>query len=118
MGLSTNGLNKAATDFAAAWPWLSLHDVATPDDTGSGETTAARMSAGWSTSAGAATASNKAFTGGASNGAVLAVGYWDAQIAGNFGGYESIPTGGTDDLTFNAAGEYTANITVTDANGS
>lgn len=98
-------LNIGVTAMQNAAAYLSLHS-ATPNGSGSNETTAARVAASWGTAANGdfASLSNKAFTGGAPGGAVAAVGFWSASSGGTFYGYQPIGSG---DLAFNQAGEYT-----------
>lgn len=103
MPLNDAALNVGATAIKGAITHLSLH-TATPNASGSNESTAARKAAGWGTVAtGDFSTTNIAFTGGAANGPVTHVGYWSAITAGTFYGYEAI----TGDATFNSAGEYT-----------
>ena len=110
MALNDTLLNVGANAMAAVATHLSLHS-ATPNGSGSNETSAARVAASWpSASAGDLTVSNKAFTGGASSGAVTHVGFWSASSAGTFYGYVPL----TGDATFNASGEYTVtSVTLT-----
>jgi hypothetical protein len=104
MALNDTLLNIGVTAMQAAATHLSLHS-ATPNASGSNETTAARVAASWGTAANGdfATLSNKNFTGGAASGAVAAVGLWSAPTGGTFYGYFPI----TGDAAFNSAGEYT-----------
>lgn len=104
MALNSTALNAMANALAVAAPHLSLHS-ATPNASGSNETTASRQPASWgSASSGAIAISGaKAFTGGASNGAVTHVGLWSASSAGTFYGSYAV----TGDASFNSAGEYT-----------
>lgn len=103
MPLNDAALNLGANAIKAGITHLSLH-TATPNSSGSNESTAARKPAGWGTVAtGDFSTTNVAFTGGAANGPVTHVGYWSAITAGTFYGYEAI----TGDITFNSAGEYT-----------
>lgn len=104
MSLSTAGLNVQQNALASAIAYMSLHS-ATPNGSGSNETTAARVAVTMSNTNGVITMSGgaKNFTGGASNGPVHDVGYWSAITGGNF--YGSFPT--TGDASFNSAGEYT-----------
>ena len=104
MALNDTLLNIGVTAMQSAATHLSLHS-ATPNSSGSNETTAARVAASWGSAANGdfATLTNKAFTGGAANGAVAAVGFWSAPTAGTFYGYVPL----TGDATFNSAGEYT-----------
>lgn len=104
MALSTAGLNVQQNALAAVIVYMSLHS-ATPNSSGSNETSAARVAVVMSNTNGVITMSGgaKNFTGGASNGAVHDVGYWSALTGGTF--YGSAPT--TGDASFNSAGEYT-----------
>lgn len=106
MALSTFALNSCATHYASIATKVSLHS-ADPGATGANETSAARQDAAWGTASGGAVSLSGAenFTGGASTGAVTYVGLWDASA--NFLGGFQIPSGGSNDLTFNAAGDYT-----------
>lgn len=108
MAINDALLNIGVAAMQSAATHLSLHS-AQPSAAGSNETTAARVAAGWPAPSngdfGALT--NKNFTGGAGNGPVTHVGFWSAPIGGTFYGWLAIPTGGTNDLQFNAAGEYT-----------
>lgn len=98
-----NGKNALLGGLTGVAVYVSLH-TATPDATGSNQSSAARQAVSWSTSAGATTITTaENFTGGASNGAVAAVGLWSAASGGTFYGYLTI----TGDAAFNAAGEYT-----------
>ena len=111
MALANAALNTAGTAWTAAYPYLSIHTAGAVTSSAS-ESTAARVSAGWSVSAsGVATATNKAFTGGAAGGPAIRVSYWSTATVGTgtFGG-SSLLTG---DQTFNAAGQYTVD-TVTE----
>lgn len=103
-GINDATLNVGIDAITAVAGYLSLH-TATPNSSGSNESTAARVAAGWGASAtgGDVTVTNKAFTGGAANGPVVAVGLWSASTGGTFRGYAVL----TGDATFNAAGEYT-----------
>jgi len=110
MAVNAALLNIGANAMATSAPYLSLHS-ATPNSSGSNETSAARVAASWpSASAGVLTVSNKSFTGGAASGAVTHVGFWSASSAGTFYGYVPL----TGDATFNASGEYTVtSVTLT-----
>src|SRR3954469_15496520 len=108
-GLNTAALQIGRTSIASACAFLSLHS-ATPNASGSNETTAARVASGIVSTAGVLTTSSKAFTGGAPSGAVLCVGFWSASTAGTFYGYQTL----TGDSSFNAAGQYTVtSLTIT-----
>ena len=114
MGLSIKGRNTSANALAAAYPYISLHS-ATPSDAGSNETAAARIAAAWTA---AATGQIEvtgplAFTGGASNGAVAAFGWWSEAVGGDFGGYYPV----TGDASFNSAGEYSLDTASATDNG-
>lgn len=104
MALNDTLLNIGVTAMQNAATHLSLH-TATPNTSGSNESTAARVAAGWGSAANGdfATLTNKSFTGGAASGPCVAVGFWSASTAGTFYGYYAL----TGDQTFNAAGEYT-----------
>lgn len=110
-GLNDTILNIGATAMQGAATHASIH-TATPDGTGSNESTAARQAITWVTASGGdmvATA-DLAFTGGTASGDALYVGLWSASTAGTFYGYFPL----TGDQAFNAAGEYTlTGITVT-----
>lgn len=103
MALNEAGRNAAANGFAAAYPYLSLHT--TGDVTSSAnESTAGRVAADWSSaSESEVEATGVAFTGGASSGPAVRVGYWSAAEGGTYGGGAMI----TGDQAFNAAGEFT-----------
>lgn len=103
-------LQAGAAAEATAFPFMSIH-TALPNASGSNESAAPRVAAGWSTSNGVLTSSAaKNFTGGAASGPALYVGFWSASTAGTFGGYQAL----TGDQAFNAAGQYTVNtVTVT-----
>lgn len=104
MALNDAALNLMATELASAAAYLSLHS-ATPNASGSNETTAGRQASGWGAASGGdiAISAAKNFTGGASNGAVTHVGLWSASTSGTFYGSFAI----TGDASFNSAGEYT-----------
>lgn len=107
-------LNVGANAMASAAAYMSLH-TATPNAAGSNESVAPRIAASWGAAAtGDITASNRAFTGGAANGAVVAVGFWSAQASGTGTFYGYLPL--TGDANFNSAGEYT--VTSVTLNGS
>lgn len=96
-----NALRTAATH-------IQLHS-GDPGASGTANvTTAARVAAAWPAAAtgGDLTITNKAFTGGAASGPVTWVSLWSAATAGTWYGNFQIPASGND-LTFNAAGEYT-----------
>ncbi|AYD87371.1 hypothetical protein SEA_VALENTINIPUFF_76 [Microbacterium phage ValentiniPuff] len=96
-------LNIAAAAGKAAVTHLSIH-TATPNASGSNESTAPRKAAAFSTpSAGDYTLTGAIlFEGGASGGPATHVGLWSALTGGTFLGYFAL----TGDQTFNAAGEY------------
>ena len=107
-------LNIGATAMANASAYLSIH-TATPNDTGSNESTAARKPITFSIAAnGDVTITNGpiAFTGGAASGPAVAGGFWSAVTGGTYYGHRLL----TGDQTFNAAGEY--NVTAGALNGS
>lgn len=112
-GLNDTLLNimaQAGMDAAVA---ASLH-TATPDATGSNESTAARQTISWDVAANGdmILTTDENFTGGAASGACVAVGLWNqTTVAGStFYGYFLLDG----DQTFNAAGEYTlTGITIT-----
>jgi hypothetical protein len=114
MPLNNTALNLMADALRGAATYIALHS-ADPGTTGANPTTAARVLASWpaATGSGDLVITSKNFTGGAANGAVTWVGLWSAATVGTFYGGFLIPTGGTNDLTFNAAGEYTlTNFTI------
>lgn len=97
------GLDLMANAAKAAITHTMLH-TALPDSTGSNPTTAARKPITTGTvTAGDFSGVNVNFTGGAANGPVTHVTFWDALTGGNCIGYGVL----TGDQTFNAAGEYT-----------
>jgi len=103
MALNNASLNTGGSAIAAGYPYLSLHTTGAVTSSTS-ESTAARVAASWTVSAGGnLTASNVAFTGGTANGAVVRVGYWSAATGGTYGGGALL----TGDQTFNSAGQYT-----------
>jgi hypothetical protein len=103
MAWSDAALTTGTNAIVAAYPWLSLHTTGAVTSS-TNESTAGRVSAGWSVDGdGDATSTNKAFTGGAASGPVVRVGYWSASTGGTYGG-GSLLSG---DQAFNAAGEYT-----------
>lgn len=104
MALNDAALNLMGNALAAAAPYISLHSAA-PNTSGSNETSAGRLAASWASASGGdiAIGSAKAFTGGASNGAVHSVGLWSASTGGTFYGAYAV----TGDASFNSAGEYT-----------
>lgn len=113
MALNDPVLNIGADAMRAAMTHLSLHTAAPNITSGGNETTAARVLASWpAASGGDLTISNKAFTGGAANGACTHVGFNSASSGGVFYGFVAL----TGDQTFNSAGEYT--ITSLTVNGS
>lgn len=115
MALNNTLLNIGANAMATAAAYLSIHtDV--PDATGSNESTAARVAAGWpsATGSGDLTVSNKSFTGGAASGPAKYVGLWSASSAGTF--YGAYPL--TGDQAFNAAGQYTLTSLALDGSSS
>lgn len=104
MALNNNGLNAAAKGVSDSAPYLSLHS-ASPDATGSNETSAARQAVTWVAGAAGVRQLSAAanFTGGAANGNCGWAGLWSASTGGTY--YGSIAL--TGDTTFNAAGQYT-----------
>lgn len=103
MAFNDTALSVAAQALADEYPYLSLHTTGAVSSSAN-ESTAARVAADWSVDAdGDLTATAIAFTGGATSGAVVRVGYWSASTSGTYGG-GSLLTG---DAAFNAAGEYT-----------
>jgi len=110
MALNTAAVDSAANTLKTTLAYASLHS-ATPNASGSNETTAARVAVSWSgPSTGAISASNLAFTGVAASGAVGFVGFWSASSSGTFYGYLPL----TGDSAANAAGAYTvSSVTVT-----
>lgn len=115
MPLNDAALNVGAGAIRTAITHLSLHS-STPNSSGSNETTAARVAAGWGAVAGSGdfSATNKAFTGVASSGAVTHVGFWSASTSGTFYGYQAL----TGDQTANSAGEYTVSTVSIDGSAS
>lgn len=99
-----NAKNAAINGLISAVTHISLH-TATPNASGSNESAAARQLVAWGTvTAGSVSISGtEAFTGGASNGAVVAIGLWSAATGGTYYGHLTI----TGDQQFNSAGEYT-----------
>ena len=101
--LNNTALVIAANALATEYDYISLHSSG-PVTSSANETTAPRVLAGWAVSAaGVLSFTNKAFTGGAANGAVVRVGYWTAASGGTYGGGFLL----SGDQTFNASGEYT-----------
>jgi len=112
MPLNDTLLNVGANAMAASATHISLA-TANPEPSGSNQATSARLVAGWGAAAnGDLTLTNKAFTGGAANGAVTHVCFWSAITGGTYYGSQAL----TGDTTFNSAGEYT--ITTLTVNGS
>lgn len=112
MPLNDTLLNVGANAMAASATHISLA-TANPEPSGANQATSARLAAGWgAASTGDLTLSNKAFTGGAANGAVTHVCFWSAATGGTYYGSQAL----TGDTTFNSAGEYT--ITTLTVNGS
>ena len=107
MPLNNTALNVMADALRGAAAYVALH-VSDPGTTGLNPTTAARVAAAWPAASGSGdlNITGKSFTGGAANGAVTWVGLWSAVTGGTFYGAFQIPASGND-LTFNAAGEYT-----------
>lgn len=115
MALNDTLLNVGADAMATAAAYLSLH-TDTPDATGSNESTAARVAAGWpsATGSGDLSVSNKSFTGGAASGPCKYVGLWSASTGGTFYGAYAL----TGDQAFNAAGQYTLTSLALDGSSS
>ena len=115
MALNDAALNVAAGAIRTAITHLSLHSSA-PNSSGSNETSAARVAAGWGAVSGSGdfVATGKAFTGVAANGAVTHVGFWSASSGGTFYGYFAL----TGDATANSAGEYTVSTVAVDGSAS
>lgn len=117
MGLLDATLNIGAAAMAAAITHVGL---ASGDPGGAGTsnaTSAAHLSVTWTTPAGGdfANTADLAFTGGAPSGAAQYVTLW---AGATYRGFKQIPSGGTNDLTFNAAGEYTIPAGALVVNGS
>ena len=108
MALNDTILNIGCTAMQAAMTHASLHS-ATPNGSGSNETTASRQAITWITAANGdmVVTADLVFTGGTASGAAGYVGFWSASTSGTFYGYVPISSG---DVTFNAAGA----LTVTD----
>lgn|SRR5690606_37618968 len=102
MALGSAALGVAAGALESALAYASLHS-ATPNSSGSNETTAARVAVSWDVAGGVLSASGLEFEGVASNGDVVAVGFWSAAEGGTFYGSLAL----TGDSAANAAGEYT-----------
>jgi len=104
MALLDNILNIGADAMAAEMKYASIH-TATPDSSGSNESTAARQLIDWAEAADGdlALASDLEFTGGASGGDAKVIGFWSASTGGTFYGF--FPLSG--DQSFNSAGELT-----------
>jgi len=113
MPLNNAALDVGANAMAAVMQYLALH-TADPGAGGSNPAASARVASGWTAASGNGdlTTTNKAFTGGASNGPVMYVGFWSALTGGTFYGSQAL----TGDTQFNSAGEYT--ITSLTVNGS
>lgn len=113
MPLNDATLNIGVTAMQTQITHLSIH-TALPNASGSNESTAPRVAAGWGAAANGdfATLLNKAFTGGAPSGPALYVGFWNGPTlgSGTFCGYQAL----TGDATFNSLGEYTiTSLTIT-----
>lgn len=105
MPLNDTALNAMGAVLDSSITALSLHS-ATPNATGSNETTAGRQTPSFSVANGDVTMdAAEAFTGGAANGAVAAVGLWAGAV---WWGYFPI----TGDASFNSSGEYTLDTLV------
>lgn len=110
-GLNDTALNIGNAAIQTAITHASIH-TATPNSSGSNESTAARKAITWVTAANGDLVAtvDLAFTGGATSGPATHVGFWSASSSGTFYGYLAL----TGDQTFNAAGEYTVtDITIT-----
>jgi hypothetical protein len=104
MALNDQILNVGANAMRSAMAWVSLHS-AMPSIAGSNETLAPRRPSAWAApQTGDLVSASINFTGGASNGPIKAVGFWDSENGGTFWGYYGIATG---DDVFNASGQYT-----------
>lgn len=101
MGKSVAALTAEAEAFKTGWPFLAIAS-GTDETVSTGETSTARVAAGWVNTNGVLTSTNKAFSG-AAGAAAQRVQYWSASTAGTFGGSQTL----TGDATFNAAGAYT-----------
>lgn len=105
MPLNDQILNVAADAMRAQITHLSLHS-ALPDATGSNQSTAPRVAAGWpAASGGDLTIGSKLFTGGGANNPCLYIGFWNASSGGTFWGYQAL----SGDQVFSTTGEYTVN---------
>lgn len=107
MAVNAAFLQAGAAAQATAFPFIQIH-TAQPNTSGSNEATSARVNAGWTTSNGVLTATNKSFTGGAASGPATYVGLWSSSTEGTFGGWYAL----TGDQAFNAAGQYTVSSLV------
>lgn len=106
MALTPAALQAMGDHLASVATMMSLH-LGDPGTTGINETTATRMSIGWSatTAAGDLSISGPInFTGGANGGPCQYVGLWNTAGTMFYGGFAL-----TGDLTFNSAGAYTVN---------
>lgn len=111
MPINDTLLNIGNAAMQTAATHMSLH-TATPNTSGSNESTAARQAITWVTAANGDMVAtvDLAFTGGTASGACTHCGFWSASSAGTFYGYLPL----TGDQTFNAAGEYTVTgVTIT-----
>lgn len=112
MGLNNAAKSLAGAAVAGAINHISLHTAA-PDATGSNQSAAGRVAITLANDGnGNLSASNMAFAGGAASGPVTHVGFWAGAgpSGGTYYGALAIPTDGSADLAFNAAGEYTVNL--------
>lgn len=113
MALNDALLNIGADAMAAAVAKVSIH-TADPGANGANLSSAGKVAANWDASANGdmLLTDDVSFTGGEASGAATYVGLWSSADA--WYGSIKIPTDGSNDLTFNAAGEYTlTSITVT-----
>lgn len=103
MAFNDAALVIGATAMTDVITHVSLHTAGAVSSSAD-ESSAARQAVTWSVDAdGDATAGPINFTGGASEGAVVRVGYWSASSAGTYYGGCLL----TGDSAFNADGEYT-----------
>lgn len=106
-----SAMNVAATAIAADITHISLHTTGAVSSS-SDESAAGREAISWTVAAnGDMSAGPIAFTGGASSGPVVRVGYWTAASGGTYRGGFLL----TGDTAFNASGEYTVDSILEDA---
>jgi hypothetical protein len=104
MPLNDTVLNIGANAMRSALAYVSLHH-SIPNGAGNAETTAPRQPSAWAAPTnGDLVSASINFTGGAANGPVKAVGFWNNAGGGTFYGYYPIGAG---DQLFNASGQYT-----------